>query len=110
MPQSAVALPIAPGDLATLRRWSAGTQAPAVQVQRAKILLLAAEGVANTQIAERLGLSRPTVIAWRNRYAREGLGGQLRDRPAVVVPRAFVVTAAPRSWPPLWPHLPSSLA
>jgi DNA-binding NarL/FixJ family response regulator len=75
MPQSAAALPVAPDDLATLRRWSAATQAPAVQVQRAKILLVAAEGVANTQIAERLGVSRPTVIAWRHRYAREGSAG-----------------------------------
>jgi DNA-binding NarL/FixJ family response regulator len=75
MPQSAAALPIAPNDVATLRRWSAATSAPAAQVQRAKILLLAAQGVANTQIAERLGVSRPTVIAWRKRYAREGSAG-----------------------------------
>jgi len=81
MPQSAAALPIAPKDLATLRGWSAATQAPAVQVQRARILLLAAEGVANSEIAERLGVSRPTVIAWRKRYAREGLTGRLADRP-----------------------------
>ena len=39
-------------------------------VQRAKILLLAAEGAANTEIAERLDVSRPTVIAWRKRYLR----------------------------------------
>jgi DNA-binding NarL/FixJ family response regulator len=71
----AAALPIAPDDLTTLRRWSAATSAPAVQVQRAKILLLAAKGVANTEIAGRLGLSRPTVIAWRQRYAREGWAG-----------------------------------
>ena len=50
-------------------------------VRRTWILLLAAEGVANTEIAERLGTSRPTVIAWRRRYAREGLTGQLADRP-----------------------------
>jgi transposase len=80
MPQSAAALAIAPEDLATLRGWSVAMHAPAVQVQRARILLLAAEGVANTQIAERLGISRPTVIAWRNRYTREGLTGRLADR------------------------------
>src|SRR5215203_7207040 len=28
-----------------------------------------------------LGVSRPTVIAWRKRYAREGLTVQLADRP-----------------------------
>jgi transposase len=52
-----------------------------VVVQRAKILLLAAEGAANTEIAERLGISRPTVIAWRKRYLREGLAHGLADRP-----------------------------
>ena len=81
MPSSAPALPIALEDRAVLRRWSSATQAPAALVQRAKILLLAAEGVTNTEIAERLGVSRPTVIAWRKRYAREGLTAQLADRP-----------------------------
>jgi DNA-binding NarL/FixJ family response regulator len=48
-----------------LRRWASAAQAPATLVQRSKILLLAAEGVANSEIAELLGVSRPTVIAWR---------------------------------------------
>jgi transposase len=81
MPRPAAALPIAPDDRAVLRQWSSATQAPAALVQRAKILLLAAEGLANTEIAERLGITRPTVIAWRKRYAREGLTDQLADRP-----------------------------
>jgi transposase-like protein len=51
-----------------------------VQDQRARILLLAAEGVANSKIAERLGVPRPTVIAWRKRYAQEGLTGRPADR------------------------------
>jgi hypothetical protein len=53
MPLPAAALPVAPDDLARLRRWSSATQVPAVVVQRAKILLLAADGVASTEIAER---------------------------------------------------------
>jgi transposase len=81
MPASAAALPISPGDQAVLRRWASAAQAPAVLAQRAKILLLAAEGVANSEIAERLGVSRPTVIAWRKRYARDGLTAGLADRP-----------------------------
>lgn len=81
MPLSAVALPVSADDQAVLRRWAHATQAPAALVRRARILVLAAEGVANTEIAERLGISRPTVIAWRRRYAREGLTGQLADRP-----------------------------
>jgi transposase len=76
MPSSAAALLVSADDQAVLRRW-----ANATLVRRAWILLLAAEGVANTEIAERLGTSRPTVIARRRRYAREGLTGQLADRP-----------------------------
>jgi transcriptional regulator with XRE-family HTH domain/transposase len=76
---SAAALTVAPDDLAALRQWAGASQAPAALVQRAKLLLLAAEGVSNTEIGERLGISRPTVIAWRRRFAREGLAG-LADR------------------------------
>ncbi len=80
MPSSTAALPVPPAELAVLRRWASAVQAPAALVRRAKLLLLAAEGVSNTQIAERLGISRPTVIAWRCRYAHQGLTGQLADR------------------------------
>ena len=88
MPASAAALPISPGDQAVLGRWANAAQAPAALVQRAKLLLLAAEGVANSEIAERLGLSRPTVIAWRKRSLRPGLTGGLADRPRAGRPRA----------------------
>jgi transposase len=52
----------------------------AVLVQRARILLLAVDGVTNTEIAERVGVSRPTVIACRPRHLRRGLNG-LANRP-----------------------------
>jgi transposase len=77
---TAGALTVAPDDLAALRQWAGARRAPAALVQRAKILLLAAEGISNTEISERLGISRPTVITWRRRFAREGLTG-LADRP-----------------------------
>ena len=108
MPSSAAALVVAPAELAVLRRWASAVQAPAGLVRRAKILLLAAEGVSNTEIAERLGISRPTVIAWRSRYAREGLDGQLADRPRRAAPRRCGATGALRSWPPPWRHRPST--
>jgi transposase len=78
--RTAAALTVAPDDLAALRQFAGARRAPAALVQRATILLLAAEGVSNTEISERLGISRPTVIAWRRRFAREGLAG-LTDRP-----------------------------
>lgn len=48
--------------------------------QRARIVLLAAEGELNTTIAEKVGVSRPTVLQWRNRYATRGMTG-LADEP-----------------------------
>ncbi len=55
-------------------------------VQRARIVLLAAEGVSNTAIAERVGVSRPTVIGWRERYEHGGIDG-LHDEPRSGRPR-----------------------
>jgi transposase len=53
------------------------------------LLLLAHEGVSNQSIAERLSVSRPTVIALRNAFARSGLtavtGVRRRSRPARVL-------------------------
>lgn len=54
--------------------------APQRGVQRARLVLLAAEGMANTAIAREVGLSRAMVVAWRQRFAREGMPG-LADRP-----------------------------
>ena len=99
MPASAAALPISPGDQAILRRWANATQAPATAVQRARILLLAAEGVANSEIAERLGVARPTVIAWRKRYAGKGSPEAWPTGLAVAAPRRCAAIGAPRSWP-----------
>ncbi|MDQ6839121.1 MAG: helix-turn-helix domain-containing protein, partial [Actinomycetota bacterium] len=42
-------------------------------VQRAKALLLAAKGVANTAIGAELQVSPATVKGWRDRFARDGL-------------------------------------
>ena len=44
------------------------------------MVLLAADGVPNAQIARMAGVSRPTVIAWRGWYERGGIAG-LDDEP-----------------------------
>ena len=50
--------------------------------RRARIVLLAAEQRSNTEIAELVGVSRPTVLQWRGRFQAGGLAalGDL-DRP-----------------------------
>ena len=54
--------------------------------KRARIVLLAADGAGTGEIVARTGVSKPTVIAWKKRYAAEGLGG-LADRPKQGRPR-----------------------
>ena len=70
-------LAIADRDRAVLHGWAT---APGRRSQRAAIVLLAGQGLANGEIARRLGVSRPAVITWRSRYAEGGLGA-LADRP-----------------------------
>ena len=54
--------------------------------RRARIVLLAAEGLSNTAIAEKLGVSRLTVGTWRRRFAERRLEG-LDDEPRPGAPR-----------------------
>lgn len=39
------------------------------------MMLLAADGESNTQIAHTVGVSRPTVTLWRSRYEQAGVAG-----------------------------------
>ena len=75
-----VAVELPPRDRVELERWLRSPSMPAGLVQRARIVLAAADGAGTNEIVERVGASKPTVIAWRKRYAAEGIGG-LDDRP-----------------------------
>jgi transposase len=76
------------GDRKPLQALTRSSRAPAGLSQRARIVLLAADGESNTAIAEKVGVSRPTVIAWRDRYQSHGLAG-LQDEPRSGRPRAI---------------------
>ncbi len=77
----AAALVISDGQRAALQVLARSQTAPHRQVQRAEALLLAADGVANTRIASRVGVNPATVRAWRSRFAEEGLAklGKVRS-------------------------------
>ena len=62
-------------DRATLLNWSRSSSVRAGLAMRAKIVLAAANGEGTTAISRRLGVSRPTVIQWRDRYVASGLAG-----------------------------------
>lgn len=55
--------------------WLQSSAVPSALVLRAQIVLLASQGMPNTEIAQTLGVSRPTVIGWRRRYSERGLDG-----------------------------------
>ena len=50
-------------------------------VERAAVVLLAAEGLENIEIAQRLDITRQKIGRWRNRFAEHGLKGIERDAP-----------------------------
>lgn len=61
---------------------------PHREVLRAKIVLLAAEGHTNAEIARRLDSTERSVHTWRRRFCEEGLPG-LEERPRPGRPRSF---------------------
>jgi transposase len=71
----APALMLRPGDREVLEGWTRSSTVSAGAAKRARIVLLAAEGVGNRRIGELVGASPTTVIAWRDRYQESGLSG-----------------------------------
>src|SRR3954464_12408666 len=73
-------LDVPDADRRELQRRARSKGVPARVVERARIVLLAADGVPGKQIAARVGCAEPTVVTWRRRYAESGLAG-LADLP-----------------------------
>jgi putative transposase len=76
----AIGRPIPPVKLSSqlrekLQTMERSRSIPQALAQRARIILLAADGLNNSSVAARLGLSRPTVGKWRQRFLRQGLVG-----------------------------------
>src|SRR4051812_16834074 len=68
-------------DRLTLQRWSRGRTTTARLVLRAKIILSAAAGRLNQEIAAELQTGMKTVCQWRSRFAKHGLSGIEKDAP-----------------------------
>jgi transposase len=71
---------LSPAEREELVSWTRSPSLKAGLAQRARIVLLADEGVGTNEIVTRVGVSKPTVIAWKRRFTEEGLAG-LDDRP-----------------------------
>jgi hypothetical protein len=93
MPRSSpFAITLSFAEQAELRRRAAKYTLPYFQVQRARMILYAAEGMANDEIAQRLDTRREVVSLWRKRFFAERLAGleeQVRPgRPRTFPPRS----------------------
>lgn len=58
-----------------LQRWCRRCTTAAGLAQRARIVLLAAEGLSHAEVADRLGCHEDTVAKWRSRFVEQGLEG-----------------------------------
>ena len=65
----------------TIDTWARGKKFPVRLVQRAQIILMAANGMLNQDIAAKLGTTRPTVQLWRDRFLALRLAGLKKDAP-----------------------------
>jgi len=91
MPRSSpYEIELSPPERSALERLARKYTAPYYEVVRAKIVLLASEGLSNREIAERVDLPRPVVSKWRQRYWAEGADGladrERSGRPAIFSP------------------------
>jgi transposase len=88
MANRAKVLSVSEADAKVLQARVRAKSSPAKVVERARIVLLAAEGLPAEAIAQRVGCSRPTVVNWRKRYEHAGLAG-LDDAPRSGAPRTL---------------------
>jgi transposase len=80
--ESTAAIPVvSEEERLILERWVAAHSTPQSVAMRARIVLLAAGGESNSEIARRLAVSRPTVILWRERFAAGGPAALTEVRP-----------------------------
>ena len=84
----ATMLAVSDEDRQTLESWTRSSTVSAGQRERAEIVLAIAGGDGVSGAARRLGVSRPTVIKWRDRFARDGIAG-LGDLPRTGRPKTI---------------------
>jgi transposase len=84
----AVGIELSGDERAQLEAWARRRTSAQALAQRSRIVLSAAEGLNNTEIAARLGVSRKMAMTWRARFAEQRLDGLL-DEPRPGRPRTI---------------------
>jgi transposase len=75
----------------TLEQWARSRSLPIRQVQRAKIILMAADGKQDLEIAAAVNISNQKAARWRKRFLKEGFPGLEKDAPRPGKPRTITV-------------------
>ena len=75
MPKVARVVVLSDGDREQLQKWIRAQFTPQQVVLRSRILLLAAEGKQDLEIAAELAINRHTPSLWRQRFLKNGLDG-----------------------------------
>ena len=79
--RTAARILLSPEERSALATWAHGRSFPLRLVQRARIVQMAADGIPGQHIARELGISRPTVQLWRERFLALRLEGLEKDAP-----------------------------
>ena len=79
--QRADFLPVTVEQKSQLENWIQAPSTPQKIVLRARIYLLAHEGLANRRIAQALKTTRPTVLLWRKHFLKSGVAGLEHEPP-----------------------------
>ena len=81
MSRTAASIILTSSEAETLAGWARSRTLPARLIERAQIVQMAATGVQSQEIARELGISRPTVQLWRQRFLGLRLAGLEKDAP-----------------------------
>jgi len=95
MPSHATVIELTEEERGVLERRVRATTIPAREGSRARIILLAARGRRNDEIAKQMGISPSVVSRWRVRFARERMAG-LADAPRSGRPEQYDETTERR--------------
>jgi transposase len=88
MPRPTLVIQLSEAERQQLESWRRAGKTEKRMVPRIQIVELSAQGLSSRQIACRLGLRRPTVLKWRQRFSERRLDG-LHDAPRPGPPRRY---------------------
>lgn len=89
MPNTIRVVRLRRGDRAELESWLRSRTLPRRLLERAEIVLAAADGQSSRAIVKAVRVARPTALLWIRRYEAAGLAGLTHDRPRPGRPRTI---------------------